>query len=103
MSIRRIAALLGVMLVLGASPAVAQAAIPAPDDDPFYAVPANVAGLANGTIMRSRPIAATAESVPMPATSWQLLYKTVDNTGAATATVTTVMVSSVPWIPSPPN
>jgi hypothetical protein len=44
-----------------------------------------------------------ALAVPMPATAWQVLYKTVDNTGAPTATVTTVMVPKAPWSGSGPR
>jgi hypothetical protein len=33
----------------------------------------------------------------MPATAWQVKYKTLDNQGAPTATVTTVMVPNSPW------
>src|SRR4051794_12365292 len=33
----------------------------------------------------------------MPAKAWQVKYKTLDNQGAPTATVTTVMVPTAPW------
>jgi hypothetical protein len=92
--IRRLIPVLAVLL-LPAAPAAEQ--VPQPDDDPFYAVPANVGTYKNGAIIRARQIAPTALSIPLRAKAWQLLYKTVDNTGAPTATVTTVMVPRVAW------
>ncbi len=89
------------VLALAAGPAAAQ--VPLPDDDPFYAVPAGVAGMKDGTIIRSREVAPTALVVPIRARAWQLLYKTVDNTGAPTATVTTVMVPRAAWSGSGPR
>jgi len=88
--------LLPVIAVLVLAPA-AQAQVPQPDDDPFYAVPGNTGELKDGAIIHSREIAPTAMSLPMPAKAWQVLYKTVDNTGAPTATVTTIMVPDAPW------
>jgi hypothetical protein len=77
---------------------LARAAVPpVPDKDPFYAVPDGIGGLANGTVLASRPITAYAGPLPMPATAWQVKYKTLDNRGAPTATVTTVMVPNSPW------
>jgi len=85
-------------VALAAAVADAQAAnIPAPDMDPFYAQPANIAGLANGTVIASRSITAMAGLIPMPAKAWQVKFKSQDNTGAAAAYMTTVMVSTVPW------
>jgi hypothetical protein len=68
-----------------------------PDKDPFYAVPDSIAKLPNGTVLASRPITAYAGPLPMPATAWQVKYKSLDNHGAPTATVTTVMVPNSPW------
>jgi hypothetical protein len=77
---------------------LARAAVPpVPDKDPFYAVPDGIGGLVNGTVLASRPITAYAGPLPMPATAWQVKYKTLDNQGAPTATVTTVMVPNSPW------
>jgi hypothetical protein len=83
--------------LLAPIPSPAFAAVPQPDDDPFYAVPRGLAKLTNGEVLRSREIDPTALSVPMPAHAWQVLYKTIDNTGAPTATVTTIMVPKAPW------
>jgi hypothetical protein len=82
-------------LVLPAT-VVAQVAQP-PDGDPFYAVPPGIAGLANGTVIKSRKVTVTALSVPLPADAWQVQFKTQDNTGAASAYVTTVMVPQAAW------
>lgn len=100
---RRVAVALAALGVLASGGAVAHAQVPEPDDDPFYAVPRNVGKLESGAIIRSRSIQATALSVPMPAKAWQVLYKTVDNTGTPTATVTTIMVPNAPWGGSGPR
>lgn len=70
---------------------------PAPDDDPFYAVPAKLAGLPNGSVLDSRRIQATAWSVPLPANAWQVKYKTIDQHGDPSAYVATVLVPWLPW------
>lgn len=64
--IRRWATLATVSMPL-AMATIAPAQVPAPDDDPFYAVGAGVSSLANGAIIRSRSIDPTALSVPLPA------------------------------------
>jgi len=71
--------------------------VPVPEDDPFYAVPADVASYADGAVIASRKITAIAYVLPVPATSWQILYKTRDSHGAPTATVTTLMVPNAAW------
>jgi hypothetical protein len=83
--------------------AVAVAAVPRPTDDPFYDVPTGITGLANGTVLASRPIQAMAGPVSMPAHAWEVKYKTIDNLGNATATITTVMVPDSPWRGSGPR
>jgi hypothetical protein len=93
---------LAALVTTGLAPA-ASAQIPEPDDDPFYAVPADVASLADGAVIRSRAIDASAMSIPMPATAWQVLYRTTDNTGTPTATVTTIMVPTADWTGSGPR
>ena len=100
---RRLAGALVALAALCVAVPAAQARVPAPDDDPFYAVPGNVGTLADGAIIASRSITATAMSVPMPAKAWQVLYKTVDNTGTPTATVTTIMVPDARWTGAGPR
>jgi hypothetical protein len=90
--------LAGVLALLAcAVEATAADAVPLPDQDPFYAVPAGIAGLANGTILGSRQITAFAGPLPLPASAWQLKYKTLDNQDQATTTVATVLVPEIPW------
>ncbi len=101
---RRLTAAVAAAATVVLATAVATAsAVPLPDDDPFYDVPASAATAPAGAILASRPITATALSVPMPAKAWQVLYKTTDNTGAPTATVATVMVPYMPWLGKGPR
>jgi hypothetical protein len=79
-----------------AQPAVA-APIPIPEDDPFYAAPANLAAMAPGTVLASRPVAVRAFELPVPADAWQIKYRTSDRTGRPTVTVTTLLVPRSPW------
>ncbi|RNL78305.1 lipase family protein [Nocardioides marmorisolisilvae] len=72
-------------------------ALPVPEDDPFYAVPANIASYADGAVIASRRITAIAYLLPIPADAWQILYKTNDSHGVPTATVTTLMVPRTAW------
>jgi hypothetical protein len=71
--------------------------IPLPTADPFYAVPANLAGVPNGTILSSRRITAYAGPIPLPATAWEVKYKTIDVHDQPTATVATVLLPLLPW------
>lgn len=70
---------------------------PAPDDDPFYDVPAKLASVPNGSVLDSRQIQATVWSVPVPARAWQVKYKTIDQHDNPSAYVATVLVPWVPW------
>ncbi|MEU1208706.1 lipase family protein [Nocardia sp. NPDC005825] len=89
------------MSVAFAPPAAAQPldnpGVVAPDADPFYAVPGDLAGLANGAILDSRPISASAGPVPLSTRAWQVKYKTLDTHDRPTATVATVLVPTAPW------
>ena len=75
-------------------PASAAAAIPLPSADPFYAYSGAtpLAKVARGTVLKTRDVtlAIDTNGVPLPAT--QLLYRTQDELGHPTATVTTVVV-----------
>src|SRR3954453_16025066 len=100
----RTGSVLVAVLALGlAAPAAGSAAAPVPENDPFYAVPGGISGLPNGTVLASRAITAYSGPLPMPARSWQVKYKTLDNQGAPTATVTTVMVATAPWTGTGPR
>lgn len=85
------------LVVLALAPGVATAAGPPPDEDPFFAVPKRLAKVANGAVLASRPVEAVAGPLPMPATSWQVKYRSQDTQGRPTATVTTLMVPDAPW------
>ncbi|MBP2338841.1 hypothetical protein JOF41_005019 [Saccharothrix coeruleofusca] len=79
------------------APSSPTAGLPRPDDDPFYAVPSRLGAKPDGAVLRSRRLPADALAVPAPAEVWQLLYKTRDNDGRATATVATLLVPTAPW------
>ncbi|MFC4950047.1 lipase family protein [Pseudonocardia sp. GCM10023141] len=84
-----------------AAAAAAAAAAPAgllrPDDDPFYVVPPTVEQEPDGKVLNSRELPGGALAVPAPAKVWQLLYKTRDNAGRATATVGTLLIPTDRW------
>ncbi|EFY97730.1 secretory lipase family protein [Metarhizium robertsii] len=67
-----------------------------PSKDPFYAVPDNISRVEPGTILRRRkplsPIAAFGIAPLNLNSSYQLLYRTTDSFGNATATVLTVLI-----------
>src|SRR5580700_5693572 len=83
--------------VIAIQPASAASVTP-PTQDPFYSVPAGLAGLPNGTVLASRPVNTSFYSLPMPAAAWQVKYKTLDNQNQPTADVTTVLVPLAPWL-----
>jgi len=91
------AVLVVIFLLVVCAPLARAAVPPVPDRDPFYSVPDGIGGLPNGTILDSRRITAYSGPLPMPASAWQVKYKTLDNQGAPTATVTTVLVPHLPW------
>jgi hypothetical protein len=95
--VTRAAAIVASLLVVLAGAAVAQAQVPLPSQDPFYAVPPEIAGLPNGTILKSRAVAVSALGLPLGVTAWQLEYKSLDAQNQPTAMVTTVMVPLTPW------
>lgn len=78
-------------------PPSATSGVVRPDDDPFYAVPSHLEGKPDGSVLRSRVLPASALAVPAPAQGWQLLYKTRDNAGRATATAGTLLVPTARW------
>ncbi|WP_231868974.1 lipase family protein [Rhodococcus opacus] len=85
----------GLGLTAVSGPALAE--IPPPSEDPFYTAPAGYEAQPDGTILRSRSVAATALSVPLPVDSWQLLYKSLDSHRNPVADVATVLVPRTPW------
>ena len=109
LSVRRRSSCLVVIVALAGAGLVGHVAdasaapIPLPTSDPFYSVPSGVAGLANGTIIKSRPVSATTFSLPLPVKAWQVQYKTLNSENQPTADVTTVMVPLVPWLGKGPR
>lgn len=75
------------------TPAVARAdAPPPPQRDPFYQPPSGYAATAPGTVLRTRPVVASAfGSLPQHVDAWQILYRTTDTLGRPEATVTTLL------------
>lgn len=90
-----VAALSWVMVgaLLAAPPAAAapDAAPPLPSADPFYDAGGLLAGRAPGAVLRSRTIGLGVQGNDLPATATQLLYRTADQFGAPSATVTTII------------
>ena len=82
-------------LVAATTAALAPTASATPNTtDPFYSPPAGYQSDAPGTVLRSRPIAASwFQAIPMQVDAWQLLYRTTDSKGQPYAAVTTVLKS----------
>ncbi|MGK8521967.1 lipase family protein [Nocardia asteroides] len=89
-----LAALIVLAAGLSAAPA-ADAQLPPPDLDPFYAAPADLDRHRNGAVLESRPIALFG--VPLPISAWQVKYRSTDASDAPIADVATVMVPMLPW------
>ena len=68
-----------------------------PEADPFYAVPDNIANYRDGQVIRSRQIKGMLWALPLPVNVWQIEYRTEDNHGRPSATVTTVLEPTTPW------
>ncbi len=60
-------------------------------------MPAHIGRLPNGTVLASRRVQAMALAVPIPATAWQVKYKTIDQHGRPSAFVTTVLLPKSRW------
>ncbi|WP_424809522.1 lipase family protein [Rhodococcus sp. 27YEA15] len=75
--------------------------IPAPDNDPWYDDPADVASYAPGQIVRTREVQTRLVGIPFPVYTKQLLYRTTNAHGGPIVTATTVLVPGVPWTGSP--
>ncbi|MFD6454679.1 lipase family protein [Nocardia sp. NPDC060220] len=97
------AAVGGVVFALVAACAGWATAVPLPEQDSFYAQPAGLADLADGTVLASRVIETESFSQPLPADAWQVQYKTIDNHGAPRAYIATVLVPHREWIGDGPR
>ncbi|MGF1430507.1 lipase family protein [Kitasatospora sp. LaBMicrA B282] len=95
-----------------AAPAAANAAVPAapavtaqvvpgalpPDQDPFYAAPADLAGYQPGQLVAARPLPnPSLDWIPLPVDAWQLSYRTDDAHGRPELAVTTLVVPKSAW------
>jgi hypothetical protein len=78
-------------------------AVPTPSQEPFYAVPAGLAHVADGTILASRPVSVSAYSIPMAVQAWQVKYRTPGLQNRPSADVATIMVPNAPWRGSGPR
>ncbi|WP_433523262.1 lipase family protein [Nocardia pseudovaccinii] len=70
-------------------------ALPTPDEDPFYAAPAELASQPDGAALRTRSIA--LYGLPLPVSAWQVQYRTNDTNGSPIPGMATVLVPSWPW------
>src|SRR5688572_33054465 len=92
-----IAAVLAVLLVLVAPAGPAAAAPQAPATDPFFAAPANLADLAPGTVIRTRPVATKLiPGVPLGKSSFQILVRSNDAKDRPAAVAATVILPRNP-------
>ncbi|MGV9860490.1 lipase family protein [Gordonia sp. NPDC003425] len=74
----------------GAQAPVAAPLLP-PARDPFYTPKVPIAGLRPGAVIDSRVVQLGSNGTALPATATQLLYRTTDEQGNPSATVTTVI------------
>jgi hypothetical protein len=83
--------LLAAALIL-AAPA-ARAAVPTPEEDPFYdyAGGAPLAEVAPGTVLKSRTLNYHVVGLPLPVKAVQLLYRSTSQIGEPTVNVTSVL------------
>jgi hypothetical protein len=95
------AALVGGLLLAATGLAVgpgAASAVPVPEQDAFYRVPADVAAHSSGDILNSRSVSVSAYGLPLPVRAWQLQYRSLDSENRPTADVTTILVPVLPWL-----
>ena len=67
-----------------------------PDEDPFYRPPHRLDSYRPGALLRSRPVSLLGVTSLASVRAYQLLYRTTDATGHPVATVTTVLLPTVP-------
>jgi hypothetical protein len=69
-----------------------------PGQDPFYTAPADIASVAPGRIVATRPVDLNLIGLPLPVDAWQISYRTNDTAGHAELGVTTLAVPVTPWV-----
>ncbi len=82
-----------VALCAAALAPAARAAVPTPEQDPFYAYQGStpLAGIAPGTVLKTRTLPYHVAGLPLPVKAVQLLYRTSDQTGDPSVNVTSVL------------
>jgi len=88
-------ATLSAMLVALVTAGAASAAPAPPTRDPFYVPSGSPATVAPGTVLRARAIAINLAGLP-GLTGTQVLYRTTNQLGQASATVATIIRPPVP-------
>ena len=89
-TVTRLLAAVAALCLAGVSATASAAGIPLPHDDGFYRYSGNLAAAAPGTVLGQRSILAQIAGL-VPATAEQLLYRTQDELGRPSQTVTTVI------------
>ncbi|XAY05214.1 putative inactive lipase [Paraconexibacter sp. AEG42_29] len=80
-----------------AAPTAASAQLPKASEDPFYAVPANIASLSPGAVIRSRTVQTNVSLFGgAAADSEQIFFRTTDSSGRPTATAATLLEPAKP-------
>jgi len=75
-----------------------------PDQDPFYAAPADIASYVPGAVVDSRPVpGVNLFGIPVPVDAWQISYRTNDSHGQPELAVTTLVVPKAAWTGSGPR
>lgn len=89
-TVTRALAALSALCLVGVAAAASGAGIPLPHDDPFYTYGGNLAAAAPGAVLAQRPVTALLATA-VPVTAEQVLYRTQDELGRPSQTVTTVI------------
>ncbi len=88
--------MIALALLALATPALAAGGSTPPSHDPFYKPPHSLRSDRPGTILRWRRVTLSPSNQLAATTVYQLLYRTTSATGAPIATVTTLLLPSVP-------
>jgi hypothetical protein len=77
--------------------APAARAVPTPEEDPFYAYGGStpLAGIAPGTVLKTRTSLYHVVGIPLPVKAVQLLYRATGQSGEPTVNVTSVLVPPI--------
>jgi hypothetical protein len=85
----------GLLLLLWAALAapVASAAVPTPEQDPFYAYQGSkpLAKIDPGKVLKTRTLSYHVAGIPLPVNAVQLLYRSAGETGTPTVNVTSIL------------